>query len=699
MNLITWVGIGSLIVCSAAFAAQPQGGVFIPRNGGYEGRIGEAHLFVDTTSGGELQVVRGEWPRLEPLATVEMDFLVQKPGLNEPTRVQQRFDHDPEVQFLEEGNDRIGVRVKCELYDQAGVYHGHAMTETWLYRNGEMFVTAGAAFEDPLAHEGVPSARVALRLTEDYSVARLGTEDGAQVELAQIKGAPRRFELTDTVLPGRYAVATGDGKPALGLYWRGLKIEHNTVVFRGEGKAPNYYRWPTYYIQAYQGARPPRTLELAPHSVAFAWPPSQEVRASFGALFRLAVLDDAEAVRDLVRAERDPVELTVEGGAIHGNLGGYNDQDGAYEVRKDGNPMAVRLPADPMGRTVRIKAIALTGHGAVTAELDGEPVVPHLSSDGGIADDPLAPIRQHPEGPADMALVPVKLGDRPRTLTFREQPGVQLAYQQRDRWRNVACFTSHGQRRYAGFRFSLRDGRARNMRAYGNREWALTENLLLWFSWCGFTSAEMVDDLVDFEILKNGPDEAVFRYVSENANGRARSEYVVRVPADPSAMQVNVTATFTAQQNWPYDEAQFFDVFPFRGVNPQDWWYDHVLWLAPDGRVKTMDTREWTYQGDTDLARITGGGFFALYGSDRGNMVMLTKNFEPALPVDHIICANYIDYHMAVRFLGDHAVSDGFAMRMQYDLALWGNTETTREELVSLGKRSIEAGRLVWPEP
>lgn len=40
----------------------------------------------------------------------------------------------------------------------------------------------------------------------------------------------------------------------------------------------------------------------------------------------------------------------------------------------------------------------------------------------------------------------------------------------------------------------------------------------------------------------------------------------------------------------------------------------------------------------------------------------------------------------------------GFTMSMDYELALWGDGKTTREEIVEIGKRSLKAGRLVLPE-
>ncbi|NQU11166.1 hypothetical protein HQ590_10275, partial [bacterium] len=52
---------------SVGRTAAPAGGFFVPRNGGYEGRIGQAHFFIDASAGGSFQIVSGEWPELERL--------------------------------------------------------------------------------------------------------------------------------------------------------------------------------------------------------------------------------------------------------------------------------------------------------------------------------------------------------------------------------------------------------------------------------------------------------------------------------------------------------------------------------------------------------------------------------------------------------------------------------------------------------
>lgn len=706
-----WYGAILFAVAVSVAPCAPVGGIFIPRNGGYEGFMGKSHVFIDAVSGGTLEIVNGEWPDHETLARLEMRFAVTETGGSKPVEVRQAFDHTPKIIFIEEGNDRIGVRIKFKLFDKGNLYYGYAMTETWMYPTGEMYLTVAACFEDSLAHAEVTDARLSVRLSGKYDSVTPGTGSAQPASLS----TGRILKFDDKTLPGRRMTATGNGQNPLSFYWRTGKMEPFSWPARQKFDstaigAPSYYRWPTYLPQAFPGTFSGKYLEALQYQregIDFLWLdriPANEVDPTFTALLRIAAPGDAALVTDYVECEKKPVKLSVENGMVFAddqNAFGYVDNEGVYQIRKTGNPMVVTLPADSKRRTVRIKAICLDSCGAVVTKLDGKPVVPHLASEGGIADDPLAPIREASEGPADMALITVHLQDRPQKLTISEEDGVQFVYQTRDDWRNILCFSTKTGKRNSAFRFSLVDGRIRNMRKYGNREWALTENLLTWFKNCGQSPMDMIDRISDFRIVKNGPDEAIFYFRSMNANERAQSEYTVRVPADSPAVQLNVSTTFTVLKFWPYPTNQFFDVFPFRGVDPREWWYDSVLWLTPGGGTKWENTRTWQFEGDTDLTSITGDGFFALCSSDRGNMVMLNKNFKPLLPVHYSICGNYIDYHMDVHFLDGNGKpkppEKGFTMSMEYDLALWGDRNTTREELIEMGKKSLKAKKLVFP--
>ena len=699
----------------AQSAQRVSGGVFIPRNGCYEGRIGRSHVFFDHDAGGAMSIVADEWPRFKTVAKLDMVFTVKTRSSESPVEVRQSFDKDPQVLFLEEGNDRIGLRVLFKLYGPDNIYHGHGMTETWLYPDGEMFVTAAAMFENTAAHEAVTQARLDIDIPKAL---RIG--DPGDVDVA----------MDDAATPGRRLFLTsadpGAGVPGrLSLYWRTGRMEFDTYIFRnafgGKG-APTYFRWPDYVRQAY-GHNHTQPSAIAAYidkvtpsdkGVQLSWPidPKQpNPTAFFNTFFRLAMVADSNAAKALVAAEREPVKMTITGGVIHGyipgidkasNDKGYNDQEGCYEIRKTGvDPLIITLPADPLARTIRVKAIALSGHGAVTTTLDGKPLVPQLTTDGGIADDPLAPIHEEPEGPANAAMVTVKLNDKPQTLTVKEEDGIQLVYQARDPRRNLSIYSTKAGPRWSSLGFSLLDGHARNMRAYGQQNWALTENLLHWFAWMGYTPEQMLDQLRDFVVIKNGPDEIIFKYTSNNANDGARSEYLVSSRADAPAMQINVSATLTVLEQFPFKDVQFFDAFPFRGVEPQDWWYDNVLHMSSDGKWLTYKTDNQIYDGDLDIGKMVGTAFIGLYSSDRGNMLMLVKNLKPKLTTEHAICSNYVDLHMTVLLDDPHMqpikISKGYQVNVEYELSIWGDKTLTRDQLIGIGKKSIKAGKLVLP--
>jgi hypothetical protein len=82
-------------------------------------------------------------------------------------------------------------------------------------------------------------------------------------------------------------------------------------------------------------------------------------------------------------------------------------------------------------------------------------------------------------------------------------------------------------------------------------------------------------------------------------------------------------------------------------------------------------------------------------------MLMLTKSFKPAAPTDYVICGNYIDYHMDVKFNGPdnkpQQPQKGYQQSVEYDLAIWGDKSMTRDKLIDIGRKSIKAGKLVIP--
>ena len=701
----------------AQSSSVTKGGVFIPRNGAYEGRIGYSHVIFDRSAGGVISVVTGNWPSLKRLAKLDMIFDV-KSDSNRSVVLRQSFDKSPEILFLEEGNDRIGLRVLFKLFSKDNVYYGYGMTETWLYPDGELFITAAVRFENTEAQALVTKAQLDINLPSS--------------ERKYSKETIQKMEYSSTAK--RYILLTeGDsasGIPSLSLYWRTGMMEHDTYIHRssfGLKDAPNYFRWPDYFRQAFTQLTQPdysnkeKTVAWPPgggvhidsiisnhEGIHLIWPVNLEQagqRFSFNTLFRLAMNPGKNAIKEFVATERRPIKFIIHGGVIHGNVKspedmGYNDQEGCYEIRKtDQKPLTIILPESTQGETIRVKIIGLTGHGAVTTAIDGKPLIPQLSSDGGIADDPLAPIDEQPEAPADAATIITKLTNKQQTLVVNEEDGIQLVYQSRDPSRNMLIYSTKSGPRWSSLHFSLIDEHATKMRAYGKEKWAFTDNLLHWFAWMGYTPQQMINQLRGFEIIKNGPDSIIFKYTGDNANDAVQSEYTVRIGAASPAMTIDIHGIFTVLKQWPYTSVQFFDGFPFRGVRPQDWWYDNVLHMSADGRWQIYKPKDMTQQGNLNInsENLTAPTFISLYQSDRGNMLMLVKDLKPDLSSKYAICGNYIDLHMNP-LLNASMLNKGRQLSVDYELSIWGNELVTPEQLIEIGKKSIQAGSLILPQ-
>lgn len=710
------------ITYAAAQNIRNEGGFFIPRNGFYEGKIGLSHTLINKNAGGTLNIIRGDWPSFATVGKLGTIFKV----LNKSSRVitvKQVFDNDPKILFLEEGSERMGIRVLYKLFDSANIYYGHGMSETWLYPDGQIFVTQAAMFENETVYETVVDARIGIDIASDQRI-------NASENLPDV-------DIKDKSIPERFIFLTSDktSDSRLGLYWRTGRMEHDTYITRrsfGIEGAPNYFQWPDYFRQAYtqltnpgyvkesgktkwppgRGAYP-ESISYNKNGVELVWPVKSELMspsASFNGIFRLAMVQNTNKIKSFVDNERLPVNLNVQGGTIHGNLNadldkGYNDLEGCYEIRKIGSePLIVKLPKSAQPADIRIKVIGLTSYGAVKATLNNKPVTPQLVSDGGIADDPLAPISEEPEGPAQMAVFAVRLGSEEQSLKFQEVPGIQLAYQSRDSRRNLAVYSTKSGSRWSSMKFSLFNGHATNMRGHGKKDWAFTENLIHWFSWMGYTPEQMLDQLRSFKILKNGPDEIVFRYVSNNYNDGASSESTIRINFNSPVMLLKVSTTFTVlNDHWPYNSVQFFDGFPFRGVDPHDWWFQHVSYMNQDGKWSTYNNLSQKTEGDPDASKGLGTHFTAMYSSERGNVFILTKNYFQTndLFVHNEICTNYVDLHMNVKNIinddNSFIMSKGFNCSVEYEMAIGGDEKITEAEVKKIAAKSIQNGRLVFP--
>ena len=207
-----------------------------------------------------MSVVDGEWSTFNSLAKLDMVFSVKASGTELPVEVRQSFDKNPRILFLEEGSERIGLRVLFNLYDRNNIVHGHGMTETWLHPDGQMFVTAATMFENTAAHEAVTQANLDIDIPKG-----LANNDLGMVEMTNPCG---HVMLTSSDPSGHV--------PELSLFWKTGRMEHNTYVYRssfGMKGAPSYFRWPDYHRQAYTQRTLPDYINAEGERVA--WPPGR----------------------------------------------------------------------------------------------------------------------------------------------------------------------------------------------------------------------------------------------------------------------------------------------------------------------------------------------------------------------------------------------------------------------------------------
>ena len=123
--------------------------------------------------------------------------------------------------------------------------------------------------------------------------------------------------------------------------------------------------------------------------------------------------------------------------------------------------------------------------------------------------------------------------------------------------------------------------------------------------------------------------------------------------------------------------------------------------MDADYKWRTFETVSQTYDGEQDK-HSSGPTFQGLYSSDRGNMLMLTKNFKTELPTHYVICGNYVDLHSTVTFdellMQPNTLEKGYQFGVEYELAIWGDEKLSRDQLIEISKNSLEAETLVLPK-
>ena len=72
--------------------------------------------------------------------------------------VEQSHDPQPQWIFVEEGPQRLALRLRYALYDDEGEYHGDGLQNVFAYASGELFLSSAVSFADQSAHRGIADA-------------------------------------------------------------------------------------------------------------------------------------------------------------------------------------------------------------------------------------------------------------------------------------------------------------------------------------------------------------------------------------------------------------------------------------------------------------------------------------------------------------------------------------------------------------
>lgn len=656
----------------------------------WSAQVGSVSLECDARRGGTLTLGSGAL-RVGVAARVELDC-AHTPGsadFGKTVVLRQEEDAAPDILPVEEGPQRIVLRVLYKLLDAAGHYHGDGLQEAWVYPDGQVFFAFGLRLVDSASHPTLRGARIEFACAGAVLTPPAGWRGEAKF------GA----ELPER----RLALASADGK-ALGLFWA---ADAGVRPFRMEFKTPPFYhRWPHLFHQWGTHKWETRGWAIDPTAkVTFAgqgqtglaamrWVDGASLKPSaehsFYGLLGVSVGAPEEETRRRALAHRTPLTPAVTGGELRG----YDPVDAVYEVMKtNARETTVSFPADAQGRTARVRVFKLGGKGSIAAEVDGKRVDAQILSQGNCTDDPLVPVRVMPHGAADEAVVSLSLKpDAPTRVTVREGEGMHASYQVRDAWRSVIPWRSGCAE--GDMEFSLRDGRGRRLRKPGAAAEAIAEHPFFWLLHCGYSPSHYINDLREFEVTENGPERIGFKYVSENLGGRIRNETTVTLPYDPRALRVQTRHAFTTLGQWEHGTFEFFDTFPFITNDPRRWYYDRVLFMPAGEPARRIDVRG-ELDGKRSMMDFVRSCCFALLSSDRGNIFVLVRNPQPPATRMRVhLCGCWIDLHLDI-YCDTTPVPAGRTFSVETDMAVCGDATLTDADAAAVAERSLAANALV----
>ena len=616
----------------------------------------------------------------------------------------QAHEEDPQWIFVEEGPQRLALRVRYALYDEDGNYHGDGLQNVFAYPNGDLFLAFAIGFADQAAHRSIGDAWLSACPTA----------------MRELCAGDRQLNPAEAmpIAEGHPLLLTGDGQN-LAVAWYdesgGIAAAGGPAGPWVSGDRPPFYeRWGDLYDQwpDEPGWSPEQGAQLLCTGEEIRWVWRSGCREPAGiieghrALLHLRFDAEREALVKWAGCLREPVEPEAHGARYRY----WHALDGTYAFRKDRDADEARLvfPADPAEREVHVCLFDLRGTGGVQATMDGQSTVAQTVSLGGRLDDPLGsnlgrvddfhgPVLTDPGHPPFELFLSTRLSaDRPTEIGVREGPGVALSYQRWDDRRQLTLTSSTAPGRSLG-QLAVRDGKFRDITKPSGAAFGIAQIPHYWFKANALTPFHYVNQPERLEILENGPQQVVFRYTSTNTGKRARSEQRVRVWVEGDAVRFDIDARFEVLERWDLSEIQFLNIFPCYTVYPEVWHHDQFILADSTGRcmhyLATLP-RDQAVRGD-ELWEPRGDLFFAEFASDRGNMFVLVRDLQPAdLTQRYQICAHWLDSHFHVDRPAA-PLDPGTCFSVHLEIALGGDASLTAEQARGMAERSLKEGRLL----
>jgi hypothetical protein len=697
---------------------QPSG-IFVDCQSHWKGRFGHSQaISFAKYQGGVLSVGTDGPDRRSGLRDIALHLACrvrlvcrQEPGAEDyeqPVLIRQENDPAPKFHFLEEGPVRLGMRVAFDLLDDAGHYHGDGRQDIWLYPNGDIHCTFNMQIVDRAGHGPISDAFVEVVDDGRYTHLHLGPET-----LNEYGAADRPFGIS---LEERAVFFENDSETAA-LFWA-RDEGHVWTVGSDHGPLPPFYasRWPTGMQQWARGgmgwachsasAGVEASLWEEGSAVRLCWLRDERIEAeregecTFTASLIVARGADRQALQSRIEAVQKPLEPSVLGGSLRC----YTEEDGTYEIGQiDPTSVHITFPPDPLARDVCVRFFRRKTdprhRGGVVATVDGQRVPVQLVSEGELTDDICVPIEMsHRRDSVDDVLVGARLHpERETVLRIEKVPGIQAVYQSEiggvdlkrraGNRRDLVVWSSHNQQ-VPLLEFDLFSGAVHRLTHYGSAEPVVWEMPMAFFKSCGISKHHYCSDVRAFRLDEDGPDAIALYFCATNPNGRAQSETWLRIPYDHPRPRLEVRMRFTALEQWDDDNVEFSDIFPYPSRLPETWFHDAVLFVSGgESFVKHSYRPDLSGGTQREGQRL----FYALYPSQRGNVLTLIDNPDPAQKMHYSVCGNYVDIH--VNFHPPQVPAPaGTAFEVRYICEVFGDEQVSVDQLKQIGLRATETG-------